>query len=336
MRLEIVPFTPDLIDQAAALLAARHRAGRGRLPVLPARYDDPAVTRPLVARAFAAPRTGGVAALLGGRMAGYLLAEIVLTGPTSFEALTLYPRAARAHLMGHAVGAGNGGEIYREMYAALAPRWLAAGCFTHYVQVPAFDQEAVDAWFSLGFGLQSVRGVCGTEPVERAAALAGITIRRAGRDDIDAVAELSEGLSRYHAGSPLFLPYLPEAQVSARDHHHEALASPEHTYWLAFRDGRAVAMQTFGPPSSASRLVTPERCIHLENGYTTPEARGTGAGTALLDRALAWAREAGYVHCTVSWMSANLLAARFWRRSGFRPIAYRLLRVVDERIAWAT
>jgi hypothetical protein len=29
------------------------------------------------------------------------------------------------------------------------------------------------------------------------------------------------------------------------------------------------------------------------------------------------------------------LPARFWPRQGFRPIAYRLVRRVDQRIAWA-
>lgn len=34
--------------------------------------------------------------------------------------------------------------------------------------------------------------------------------------------------------------------------------------------------------------------------------------------------------------STNLLASRFWPRLGFRPIAYRLVRRVDQRIAWAS
>jgi hypothetical protein len=33
--------------------------------------------------------------------------------------------------------------------------------------------------------------------------------------------------------------------------------------------------------------------------------------------------------------STNLLASRFWPRQGFRPIAYRLVRRVDQRIARA-
>jgi hypothetical protein len=32
----------------------------------------------------------------------------------------------------------------------------------------------------------------------------------------------------------------------------------------------------------------------------------------MLDGALAWARESGYVRCAVDFESANLLASRFW------------------------
>ena len=41
----IVPFTPDHLDDAAALLAERHRAHRLVEPGLDQRYEDPEVAR---------------------------------------------------------------------------------------------------------------------------------------------------------------------------------------------------------------------------------------------------------------------------------------------------
>ena len=64
-------------------------------------------------------------------------------------------------------------------------------------------------------------------------------------------------------------------------------------------------------------------------------ARGRGIATALLRRGLAHARAAGYCHCLTDWRSPNLLASRFWPWRGFQPVAYRLARRVDPRIAWA-
>lgn len=50
---------------------------------------------------------------------------------------------------------------------------------------------------------------------------------------------------------------------------------------------------------------------------------------------MAWARGQGHDHCTLNFSTANLPGARFWLRSGFRPIEYRMFRQIDERIAWA-
>jgi GNAT superfamily N-acetyltransferase len=52
--------------------------------------------------------------------------------------------------------------------------------------------------------------------------------------------------------------------------------------------------------------------------YTHPRASGRGAGTALLDRALAALRETG---CTRAWLNTearNLQARRFYERNGWR------------------
>ncbi len=44
MDVTIRPFSPDHAVPAAALLAARHRHDRARMPSLPSEYEDPAAT----------------------------------------------------------------------------------------------------------------------------------------------------------------------------------------------------------------------------------------------------------------------------------------------------
>ena len=333
VRLEIAPFSEQHLDGATELLAARHRADRARAPELPVPFEDAAAARPLVEAELRAWGTSGVVALRGGRTVGYLLGSLVLPAPTAGEALTMRPRSVRSGYAGHAVDPAEDGEVYRALYAAAAPRWLTAGCFAHYVLVPAADRQALDAWFSLGFGQQMARAVRDTGPVAGRAAAAGIEIHRGGPEDIEVVMRLVERLSRYHAEPPIFLPYLPETAAGQRAHHEELLAGPANVYWLAYRGGHAAGMQVFVPPQPA--MVTPERSIHLHEAYTEAAERGGGVAGALLDHAMAWARQAGYERCTVSWMTTNLLATRFWLRSGFRPLSYRLARFVDERIACA-
>jgi len=57
--------------------------------------------------------------------------------------------------------------------------------------------------------------------------------------------------------------------------------------------------------------------------------RGRGAGVALTEHALEWAREAGYTAVQTDWRVANLESSRFWPRRGFRDTFYRLARRVE-------
>ncbi len=82
-------------------------------------------------------------------------------------------------------------------------------------------------------------------------------------------------------------------------------------------------------------LLTPERCAYLTLAAVRPEARGQGVGRALTAHGLAYAAQSGYAFCSTNWRSTNLQAAHFWPQRGFQPVAYRLVRRVDERSAWA-
>ena len=75
-------------------------------------------------------------------------------------------------------------------------------------------------------------------------------------------------------------------------------------------------------------LARPERAAFLTFAATLPEARGSGAGLALTNAGLAWAREQGYPVTVVDWRETNLLASRFWPRRGFRRTFLRLYRSI--------
>jgi GNAT superfamily N-acetyltransferase len=332
MRMEIVPFGQEHLDAAAELLAARHRRYRTCEPILPASFEEVAVARTAVEHIIGQQDASGVAALQSGRIVGYLLGSLMLPPPTIAWAQFVQPRAASIPYTGHAAIPDDHADIYRAMYAALASRWLAAGYFTHYAMVAASDQSALDAWASVCFGRDMVMAARDTNPVD-GADRCQIDIRRAEPDDLDAIARLVMENLRYHAGAPIFLPYLPEVEADARNEQQEWLAGSESAIWLAERDGQAVGMVNVKPSSAAP--ILPERAVYIQHSYVVPSARGLGVGAGLLGRAIDWARDAGYAHCTLNFMSTNLLAARFWPSHGFRPLGYRLFRRVDERIAWA-
>jgi GNAT superfamily N-acetyltransferase len=332
MRLEVVPFASEHIAGAASLLAARQRAYRAQTPALPAQFDDPAVARVVVENIFGQPGAGGVAALRDGRVAGYLIGVRLLPPPTSTWSMFMQPRAANIPYAGHAVEPEHGGAIYREMYAALAPRWLAAGYYSHYVTVATADRLAFDAWSSLCFGQDLILAVRDAQPVAGPNPSA-CSIRQAEPDDLEAVFRLASANLRYHASAPIFFPYFPETEADQRASMARLLDDPANRVWLAERDGLAVAITTLQPETDI--VGAPEHCTYLQHGYVEPDVRGQGVGAALLAQAMDWARAAGYAHCSLNYMPSNLLSARFWQARGFQPLHRRLFRRVDERVAWA-
>jgi ribosomal protein S18 acetylase RimI-like enzyme len=80
--------------------------------------------------------------------------------------------------------------------------------------------------------------------------------------------------------------------------------------------------------SQHTSLARVENAAFLGFAATLPEARGSGAGLALTNAGLDWAREHGYPVVVVDWRETNLLASRFWPRRGFRRTFLRLYRSI--------
>ncbi|MGE0541063.1 MAG: GNAT family N-acetyltransferase [Dehalococcoidia bacterium] len=334
MSLTVVPFADHHLEAAAVLLASRQRADRTREPDLPARLTESERAREFLDQSWSLPMTEGAAALRDGRMVGYLLGSVVLPEPTSVMALFFAPRAAQIGDAGYAAEPDDTAHIYRQLYTAVAPAWLRAGCFTHYVTVRICDDAAHDAWLSLGFGREMVSGVHDLAPPAQQTDAGDTAIVRAGAEDVEVIAHLFRSNLRYHVRSPIFNTYFEEIEPNLRIDVEHLLADPETSpVWLAQRGVRPVGVINLVPPRP--RMTTPEHAVHLQQGYTEPDVRGSGVATALLAEAFAWARGAGYGRCTINWHTANLAGARFWQRSGFRPVTLGLVRRIDDRIAWA-
>ena len=85
----------------------------------------------------------------------------------------------------------------------------------------------------------------------------------------------------------------------------------------------------------ANGRIVPGHCIELSVAGSFPQFQGLGIVRALTRHGLVYAYEQGYRNCLTDWRSTDLLASRFWPALGFQPVAYRLTRRIDTRIAWA-
>jgi GNAT superfamily N-acetyltransferase len=92
------------------------------------------------------------------------------------------------------------------------------------------------------------------------------------------------------------------------------LADARIAHWRADRDGEAAGWLRIGPANEdASSMVQDAGTASITGAYVAPRVRGQGVMTALLDRALASAREEGYERCAVDLVDepagGSLLAA---------------------------
>ncbi len=336
MNITISPFDPNRhTEKALALLADRHRCDRAREQLLPATFEDPEACRPHFVPLFEQAGWYGVVARSGGEMVGYAIMTPQHFPATHLLANFFPPRGASLAYAAHATRAGAAYDVYREMYSALAEHFVATGFFDHAVNVAAADAEAREAWESLGFGRTITCAVRGVGPTDRAASGA-VQVHQAGEEDAEVIFALNHELTLHHAYSPIFNPYLHESDQASHDFQRNLLKDAEgNAHWVGYLDGKPVGMNTFMPPLFLSQMTVPEKTIYLFQGVVTRDVRAGGVGTAILSRAVAWARERRYEHIALHFASANVSGAKFWQSSGFRPIEYGMRRRIDERIAWA-
>jgi len=303
-ELEIIPFTDAHLDDAAALLAARHERHREAEPLLPGDVDF----RAAIEQEW---RQQGASGVFAGD-------AYVIGAPSEFAAISWL----RVGIAGQAIEGDR--ERMRDLYAAAAQRWVDEGQTKQAVFVPSYDGELVDAWFRLGFGgsaTLSMRETCPEEPFE-----AGVEIRRGTPDDFGEAARLEREMSTAMQPSPSFsgtpLQSLEEIETEWR----EDEDADKFELFVAERDGRIVGHSLlYRRPHD---LRVPRDSIDLAQASTEPEARGTGVGRALTAHVIRWAHEQGYPVMTTDWRLTNLWASRFWPRRGFRVAFLRLYRSI--------
>lgn len=329
---EVREFDPADLDLAASALARRHRRDREHFPILPPRFADPSACREILAAATT--NAEGVAAHRSGALDGFLFGADVLPAPGSPSARFAPERGTMMFAHGHSLADGaDASETYGALYAALAARWVRRGLLDHAVHVPAED-PALAAWANLGFGGSAAVAARDLAPVA-AGRIGKVQVRRAAPEDLDTVDRLVLEESRYHAGAPIFRPFLArDTAAQVHEAHRQALADEGQAIFIA-RERRAdVGILCIGP-GLGSPLFIPDRAAYVGATAVLPEARGSGVGAALVDAALAWAREREYRAVTLHFATANPLSRPFWTDLGFRTVMWHLRRRLDDRITWA-
>lgn len=315
MTLDVRPFGDGDVEAAGRLLATRHVEHRRHEPLLDAKYEDDAQATAEVAAAWGIDDASGAVAMRDGQMAGYLLGAPKVDqtwGPNVW--------------IESAGVAAQDAEIVRDMYAVAAARWVEDGRPAHYALVPSYDTALVDAFFRLAFGMQHVHGV--REPITE---FADPTVRRARHDDVPALADLDLVLLDHQAVSPVYASGVRFTREEALADAEESIDSTDYEIFVVERNGRVVGSSVgcaLTKSSAHQGLARPDNAGFLGFAAVFPEARGTGAGRAVGDAVLGWAGEVGCRSVVTDWRVTNLLSSRAWPGLGFRPMFFRLHRLV--------
>jgi GNAT superfamily N-acetyltransferase len=306
-RVSIVPFTHEHVPAAAALVADGVARLRRRVPVLPAAWTDPAQVAPVLERLL--ERGGGLSVIDDGELLAFQ-AGWVLDGHGG--------RWSHTPDVGHAAPLDVTGRLRERLYAGLAETWVAGACQEHVVTVLADDGDAQAALARLGFGHVAVDLVRDLAPVGPVDLPEGIVVRRAEARDATALVGLDAGLRRHLQASPVFLRMGPAATTEIQ---RRTVEDPSQGVFVAERDGRPLAWLQVGPcVSDVAMVVRDAGTASITAAFTEPAFRGGGVASALLEAAIAWARDRGYERCAVDHESANREAGRFWVRH-FTPAA---------------
>lgn len=328
--MDIISFREDMLDDAAHLLAQRHRRNRGRSPLLPEEFEDDSATRRALQSIWNRRGASGAAAILGGRLVGFLI------GHPSADPLR--NRHVWMHTAGHALHETVDAEVYRDLYAVLGEQWVRNGFFDHFILTSANTWDDLTAWLQLGFACEQVHALLDIDGVELppSEAKQEILIRQAQADDRGIVQSFYDIIPKTTAGAPVWGVALPELMPEIEDGYGELLDEEGTTLFLAFLKGEAVGLHVYRTLDTDTDLLVPKNTIRLTVGSTKEHARGLGVTTALFRHGVAYAKQKGFRYFETDWRIANLFASRTWPKLGFEPVAYRMVRKVDSRITWAT
>lgn len=310
------------IAEAAGVVTDCYREERKAVPILPFCHSYEGVFKRGIEQLV---RTGaGVAAIEAGRLVGFL-------SMMSIDAFKGLQRGAYSPIYGHAAVSEGKRDIYRRMYEALGETLVRNGCLTHALTVFAHDREAVDTWFWNGFGLRCVDAIRPVAPLESSSVTShDYDIRMITADEAGAILPLHQEHVKYYSRSPMFMPVfkIPDTADIA-----DLLSREGQMIWVASRDDKPVAYMQVRVGGETFVSDDPEM-LNICGAYSLEDARGSGAGTAILAQLLQWMHEHGYRRLGVDYESFNRLGSRFWLKY-FEPFTYSLFRRLDERIVWA-
>jgi len=317
--IEVSPIHPADYSQAAALFVQDYHQLREKTPTLSHRLDDISRVESQLERLF--NQCQGLAAHLDGELVGYL-GWYIAPGFRGTKRVGAYVPE-----WGHSASAKVLPKVYLALYQKAATIWTTANARVHAITVLENNLVERDFWLWNGFGMLVVDAIRMMQPLEPAASSA-LTIRKAISSDAAVLHELDVEHCRHYTQPPVFMSPR-QASVTSPQEWLEFLNQPENAVWIALAGETPAGFIRFDANNvNGSAILEGELTVFISGAYVSPEYRGQGAATAILNAALQDYTERGYQRCVLDFESVNPQASSFWLRY-FQPVAYSLIRIPE-------
>lgn len=328
--IQFVGFDKQYLSSMAILLAKRHEVERSRYSFLPQQFEDPKVTEALLRKEVEKPFVNGIVALREDEVIGYMLYEYKEDAKKGRHITIDYPYIAIAE--------DAHPRLVRLLYAEAGAEWIAGGYFQHILYVPIGYDRLVYEWLDQGFRFEqkyAILDIQNYKPKATDAEKKVLSVRRLAESDSDMLKRMSRWNSIHQAAAPSWNPITKESLEDVKSGYAALAKDADAIVMIGEQDEIPVGFHVYYEADSSVNMFTPDRTVELPAASTNPQYRGRGVGKALADASYAQLKELGYDYSLADWHTPNHLASYFWPKLGYQPFMIRMVRKVDNRIAWA-
>lgn len=310
--MQIIDFTADHIEAAARLARQNYEEERGFVPALPPVDKLPDLT-------YFAENGLGVSALVDGEMIGFLCFY------TPWDnAFTTNSRGTFSPVHAHGAVYENRERIYRRLYQSAAEKLVKMGVGCHSVGLYAHDKQAIETFFTYGFGLRCMDAIRPMEPLPDIQHT-DCAFREISKKEVDIITPLRKGLSEHLSKSPCFMAETPqdfEAWLK------RAIGRDSRVF-IAEKNKQAAAfieVQDGGENFASDNKSMTNIC----GAFCLTEHRGSGLYQSLLNFMISVLKRGGYTRLGVDFESFNPTAYSFWLKY-FSAYTNSVVRRIDEK-----
>jgi len=319
MKIKIVDFTNEHINEASALAIANYEEERLHVPTLPPIDSIPDLE-------WFAKNGLGVAAFIGNTLVGFLCGAGVWENAWDIKGVNhvFSPMGGNA-VANFSIGTGdNRAKIYAAMYQAVGKKWADAGATSHGISLYANDKEAQEQFFRYGFGMRCIDAIRGMDEID-VVTLDGYEFLELIPDEIPSLFPLEKKHMESYLESPFFMYREMENEVDyVNNFNHDSF------YFIAKFKGKIVAYIMAENGGETFIQDTPGY-IHASGAYCLPEHRGKGVIQQLLNLLIQKVKSQGFNRLGADFESFNPSGSGFWLKH-FDAYTHSVVRRIDEKV----